>query len=401
MNAPLQSRAPAPLRLGCIIDTMLTGGAERLMVTFAEEALRRPNVRLTVFVLSDRKTPLSEELAALGVEIVALPEASLVSPGRFLRLLREMRARRIEFLHAHLTTATVVGANVAALLGAGFATTIHNVRSSVRRVSWVRGRLYRNALRRRDIRRIAVGQAVAEANVQDAGGQAFTVVPNAVPDSVVWRGNDRAATRAELGLADDHVALLAVGGLYAQKAYPDLIDAFALVSADRPLTRLLIAGAGVEKSYAEGLQAHVARLGLGDRVAFLGLRRDIPRLLAACDLFVSGSHWEGAPVSLLEAMANGLPCVVTDVGDNRLVLEGTGAETPPAQAPERLAAAMAAMIDDPARRAACGAAAQRRALEHYGVRGWVDLHLALYAEGMTRRDWFDAAVTDESLQCAS
>ena len=70
---------------------------------------------------------------------------------------------------------------------------------------------------------------------------------------------------------------------------------------------------------------------------FLGLRRDIPDILAASDIFVSASAWEGAPVSLLEAMANGLPPVVTDVGENRRVLQDTGARLVPPRDPAALA----------------------------------------------------------------
>ena len=126
-------------------------------------------------------------------------------------------------------------------------------------------------------------------------------------------------------------------------------------------------------------------------MAFLGLRPDVPDLLAASDVFVSGSHWEGAPVSLLEALANGLPCVVTDVGDNRAVLTGTPGILVGAGDTEALAAALRAMIDDPDLRLRCAAPARARALERYGANAWVERLLDLYAEQTLRVDWREAS----------
>jgi L-malate glycosyltransferase len=389
-----------PLRLAWLIDSLVTGGAEKLVVTFAEEALRRPDLRLTILALSDQPGPFVEALRALGVDLVMLKAASLVSPRGFLALWRTLRARRIELVHAHLAAATILGSAVAPLLGAGFVTTIHNVRPSARRQSRVREALHRAALRRPGARLVAVGHAVAEANAAEAGARPFTVVPNAVPESSVWRGGDRVAARAEMGAGPDETLLLAVGLLIPQKAYPDLIDAFALLADARPGLRLAIAGAG-DGVYAPTLEARAAERGLGGRVRFLGLRRDVPRLLAAADLFVSASHWEGAPVSLLEAMINGAPCVMTDVGDNRLILEGTGCPTPPAGDPQAFAAALETMLDDPARRAACAEAARRRAREAFGVAAWVDRLTALYAETTRRKDWRRAPGAALEATCAS
>lgn len=390
-----------PLRLAWLIDSLVTGGAERLAVTFAEEAMRRPDLRLTVVALSDRPGPFTEALRALGVDLVVLEGASLVSARRFLRLRSILRARRIEMVHAHLSSATVLGAAVAPLIGAGFATTIHNVRPSTRRESFVRKTLHRAALRRPGARLLAVGRAVAEANAADAGGRPFTIVPNAVSESSVWTGGDRAAARAEMGATAEGPLLLAVGTLIPQKAYPDLIDAFAILAAARPGLRLAIAGEGRDGEMAAALPARVAERGLDGRVRFLGLRRDVPRLMAAADLFVSASHWEGAPISLLEAMINGAPCVMTDVGDNRLILAGSGCPTPAAGDPAGFAAAVAAMLDDPERRAACAEAVRRRAREVYGVAGWVDALGEIYAEETRRKTWRRGAAASGEPSCAS
>ena len=372
--------ARAPLRLGHLIDSLVTGGAERLVVSFAETVAARPEIDLTVFVLRDADTPFRRELEALGTSVVALPGRSLADPRRFAALVLALRRRRIEVLHAHLASATILGAAAARLLGVPFAASVHNVRPSTRRVRSARQRLLNAALRAERTTRIAVGEKVAEAVAPDAGGRPFLVIPNAVPPSAIWAGGGRDAIRREVGLAPGDVGLLALGGIIGQKGYVDLVDAFARVAAAHPRATLLIVGAPTWRELSEALGRQVAEAGLEDRVRFLGLRGDVARLLHAADLFVSASHWEGAPVSLLEAMANGLAPVVTDVGDNALTLAGTGAPVVAPHDPAALARAIGALVADEGRRARVAAAARRRADEEYGTERWVDRLGALYRE---------------------
>jgi glycosyltransferase involved in cell wall biosynthesis len=373
-----------PLRLVHMVDTLWTGGAERLIVTFAEAVRSHPGIALTVFVLSDHPTAFRSDLERMGVEVASFPGSSLVDPRRFLRVVRELRARRTEVLHAHLTSSITVGGLAAALIGLPFVCTIHNVRPSAQHVGRARRFLYQRVLRRAATRRIAVGVSVAEANRADAGGLPFEVVPNAVNEAAVWKGPPCCEARGEFGFRRDDQVLIAVGGLYPQKAFGDLLAAFAAVAASAPQAKLLIVGGGEELG---ALTDQAARLGISERVRFAGVRRDVPRLLAAADLFVSSSHWEGAPISLLEAMANGLPSVVTDVGDNARILGTTSAGLVPPGAPERLAEGMLEMLSDPARRAACGVASRRRADEVFGATAWVERLSMIYAEAVGRGDW--------------
>lgn len=367
------------LRLGYVIDSLATGGAERLIVTFAEAVRDRADVDLTVFVLNDRRTPFLEELEAMGTRVVLLPGRGIGDARRFARLLRALRRARVEYLHAHLTSATVLGSAAAALLRIPFATTIHNVRPSTRRVTALRRKVYRAALRRRGVLRIAVGRAVAESLDAEIGDRPCLVVPNAIAPSAVAPPGSAARARAALDLKDGDVVVAAVGLLIPQKGYPDLIEAFHAVAERHPEAVLLIAGASGQPDHAAMLRDKARRLGLDGRLRFLGLHRDVPGLLAASDLFASASHWEGAPIALLEALANGLPCCVTDVGENALILKGVDAAVVPAGVPDRLAAAVCDMIADPARRARASAAGRARAVEHYGAAAWADRLLALYA----------------------
>lgn len=397
---PADPPAAHPLRLGYVIDSLVTGGAERLVVSFAEAVAARPDIALTVFALRDGDTPFRRELEALGTPLVTLPGRSLVDPGRFARLVGALRRHRIEVVHAHLTTSTILGAAAARILRLPFAASVHNVRSSTRRVRMARQRLLNAALRASGTTRIAVGRKVAEAAAA-AVGKPFLVIPNAVPPSAIWEDGDRNAVRGELGLAPDDIALLAVGGIIAQKGYVDLVDAFARIAGSRPRAKLLIAGSASWPELRESLNRQVAAAGLGARVCFLGLREDVARLLHAADLFVSASHWEGAPVSLLEAMANGLAPLVTDVGDNAYTLQGTGAPLVPPHDPAALAGAMDALVADDDRRRWIAAGAKRRVQEKYGTDLWVDRLQALYREMLDRGPAAGVAGTTGAAEAAA
>ncbi|MGF1476085.1 MAG: glycosyltransferase [Geminicoccaceae bacterium] len=368
-------RGDKPIHVAQIVDSLVTGGAERLIVTFVEAAQRRTDLKVSVIVLADDRTPLRDDLERFDVEIVALPHRSLADPRRLWRMILEIRQRRIDLLHAHLSTAIIMGGLSALALRLPLVATIHNTKPSVRRVGRARAWLHRYVLRRRANRLIAVGEAVVTTNAEEAGNRPFDVVHNAVSRAAVGAEDQAQDARAELGIAPDALLLIAVGSLIPQKAHDDLLKAFARVRRQRPDARLLIVGAG---PLEDDLRELLTSLELESSAALLGLRTDVPRLLAASDMFVSASHWEGTPVALLEAMVNHLPCVVTDVGDNRLLLGDTGNIAVPAEAPYELAAAIVDLASEPERMKACGQAAGSRATSAVGVDAWLDRLVSIY-----------------------
>ncbi len=137
----------------------------------------------------------------------------------------------------------------------------------------------------------------------------MTVIPNGIPTTEA-NPNQRVATRREFGLADDAVLVISVGRLVYQKGHEYLIQAMPAVVTRFPTVQVLICGEGPLRSQ---LEIQIARLDLGAHVHLLGNRLDIARFLAAADIFVLPSRWEGLPVALLEAMDAGLPVVATGV----------------------------------------------------------------------------------------
>ena len=170
----------------------------------------------------------------------------------------------------------------------------------------------------------------------------------------------RAPLRAQLGAPADETVLLSVCRLEEQKGVEVLLRAFAEVSNNA--VWLWIAGDGPLRAELETL---AQTLGIAPRVRFLGYRRDVPQLLQAADIFVLASRYEAMPLSILEALAAGLPCVVTDTGENALLIEdGVHGHVVPINQPETLAAALRQLLQAPEQRHAMARAARDKAAQY-------------------------------------
>ena len=147
-----------------------------------------------------------------------------------------------------------------------------------------------------------------------------------------------------------------------------------------PGVDLVLVGDGPDRAAIEGL---VAELGLQGRVHFLGVRRDVPVVLRAADIFTLPSLSEGASITLMEAMAAGLPSVATGVGGMpEIMRDGIDGLLVPRQDPAKLADAFRTLASDEALRARMGAAARARAEAEYRLDQTVARYLALYERCM-------------------
>ncbi len=188
--------------------------------------------------------------------------------------------------------------------------------------------------------------------------------------------------RHDLQIGPDFV-WLAVGRVTAAKAYPVMLQAFALLHQQNPAVHLFLVGQG---SLGPEVQALVASLGINERVRTLGLRTDIPALMTTADGFVLSSDWEGLPMVLLEAGASGLPIVATNVGGNCEAIAPTGGELTPPHDPPALARAMARITAlPPVTRYQMGQAGREHVIKHYALPLVVDRWEALYCDLLTRR----------------
>lgn len=213
-----------------------------------------------------------------------------------------------------------------------------------------------------------------------------------IPTGLVPHADGEAAAevdvRAELGLSPDTPVVGTVCAVREQKRLDVLLRAFATVRASLPDARLLIVGDGPD--YPR-LQRDVAALAPEGSVMLLGRRDDVPSVMRAMDVFAISSDFEGSPLALIEAMAQGVAVVATRVGGVPDILGGDGVAgllVPPGE-PGPLADALLRVLRDPALRQTLGGSGARRAADEYTfdrvVERWEDLYTELAARSRGRR----------------
>lgn len=211
----------------------------------------------------------------------------------------------------------------------------------------------------------------------------LVTIPNGVDVERYGHAVDRATVRRSMGLEPDGPLVVVIAKLMAQKGHGSFLDALPTVRSRYPNVRVAFVGEG---DLAASLEARVEAEGLGSTVRFLGSRSDIPDILAAADLFVLPSLWEGLPMALLEGMASRLPVVATAVSGTRDVVEdGRSGLLVPPSAPRELAAAMDSVLGDSTLASSLGAAARLRVEDRYSARTQARRHADLYRRLMERR----------------
>ena len=224
---------------------------------------------------------------------------------------------------------------------------------------------------------IASAEAVRDFYVEQihADPDRVKVIYNAVDWSALETTAPRNAWRAEIGVPTSADLVTIIARLTEQKAHRVLFEALA----SRPelaATHLLVVGDG---ELRDDLQQRAEALGIGPRTHFAGARRDLGNVLAASDVFVMPSFWEGLPLSLVLAMGAGLPVVATRVaGIPEVVEHGVrGLLVEPGDA-SALGAAIARLIDDPALRADLGNNARAFVMPRFGADTYVHAMTELY-----------------------
>ena len=221
-------------------------------------------------------------------------------------------------------------------------------------------------------RRIAVSQAVFDSHL-GAGSGPLHVVHNGL--ALHPSRQPAAETRQALGLAPTDKVLLTVARFTPQKGHDCLVAAAPAVLQQHPNAKFVLVGSGPE---TENIEAAIRAGGLESNVLLLGQRDDVPDLLAASDLFVLPSQFEGLPLALLEAVAADLPVVATKIGGT---VEALGKAHPflvPAGDAQALAAAINTALADPAQAQAAAVAAKERFTGHFTAQRMADQTAAIY-----------------------
>lgn len=375
-----------PGRVLFVIGTLEVGGTET-QLTMLAEGLACRGWRVEVFAL-DTSGPLSSRLGQAGVVITGRsravvdrhPVLRLASlAGCQVKLWWRIVGTRPDVVHGFLPLTNFM----AVVAGrAGFASRIVTSRRALGHHRERRPRLtWLDSVANAGSHVVTANSLAVARDMNAREGyplDRIVVVPNGL-DVTRFDGLDheREAVRRELGLAQGDVALVNVGNLIPYKGHAELIEAFAALAPRWPPVRLFLVGR--DDGPGAALAAAAQRHGVAERVAFLGQRADVPRLLAAMDGAVVASHEEGSSNALIEQIAAGLPVVATAVGGNVEALAGVPDCTlVPARDPAALAAGIAAMVEALPMSATRRPDRQRIARERYGVAEMIGRYERLY-----------------------
>jgi glycosyltransferase involved in cell wall biosynthesis len=318
-------------------------GVKRL---FAWMIPRFDSSRYNVSLISLRRQDLSEDtLEQFGIDVTYLGRHKF-DPRTYGHLLRVLTQKKADIVHMHGYGATTFGRLCAWRLGIPAILHEHANHTSTPWFQQVADRL----LAPHTDLALAVSQSTAE----------FTIRARLMPaerTKVVYLGSpldefarertpqEIAAARAALGIGPDTIAVGTVTRLMPSKGNQYLVDAVKEITARHPTARVYIAGEG---ELEPELRQQARALALGDRLVFLGFQRDIAAVLAAYDIVVFPSLWEGTPLTAFEALASGKPIVATDAdGLLDILTDRRDALIVPKRNPGALARAVSDVIEQP------------------------------------------------------
>ena len=359
-----------------LITGLETGGAERMLA------------RLVARIDRDRFPSFVVSMTGVGVIGAAISDAGVrlhtldmrrgwPDPRAILRLRRIMRELRPAILQTWLYHADLLGLSARQL---GFAPRlVWNLRCTESSGSPMVRRILSRASRVPDA--VIVNSHAGQRFHESVGyrPQHWVHIPNGFDAAGLHLDPEaRPRRRSELGIAEDADAILLPARYDPMKDHATFLAAAARLATVRPEAIFALAGGGID-TRNRTLMAAIAEHELGDRVVLLGERADLDMLYPAFDLVtLSSAYGEGFPNVLGEAMACGIPCVATDIGDSAAIIGDTGMTVPPRD-PKALAAAWQRLLAlGREERTALGARARDRILREYDLDGIVRRYEALY-----------------------
>lgn len=373
------------VKVAHVIIGLNVGGAELMLKRLIESHNEQPGIEHSVISLTDRGV-LGEQLVKQGVAVHCLGMSSIIKgAATFFKLRKLLQTLRPDVVHTWMYHADLLGGLAAHSIG--IRNLVWCIRSTdirkggskvtllIRKLcAWLSGRLPR----------MIVCAADASCKVHEAVGYApskMHVIPNGFElDKLLASRDSGTCFRDELGINQDCKLVVSVGRYNPVKDHKTFIEVAGKVAAQRDDVKFMLVGRDLERSNPQ-LMALINATGQADAFYLLGERNDVPACLQASDVFCLHSVTEGFPNVLGEAMAVGLPCLTTDVGDAAYLLDSPEWVVPPAS-PEKLAEKLNALLSlSVAERKALGQAASSRIREHFTMdvisRRYYDLYTSL------------------------
>lgn len=374
------------MKLVLIITGLSTGGAEMMLLKLLE---RLDPTRFSPHVIS--LTSLGEigpKIQALGIPVEALGMRPgwIPNPITFVRLVQRLKAIKPDVVQTWMYHADLVGGLAARL--AGVSAMAWNIRQSnlsrdqtkwstrvvahlCAKVSrWIPDKIVCNSQTARAIH-IGIGYDPKH----------FVILPNGFDLSRFYPDlSARHTVRTELGIPDHAPLIGLIARFDPQKNHQGFFEAAGQLYRQQPEVHFLLAGMGIDENNP-AIRDWLQRYEVAAVTHLLGLRQDIPRLTAALDIASSSSSYgEAFPNVIGEAMACGVPCVVTDVGDSAYIVGDTGRVVAPGDM-KGLATAWAQLLAMPdTERRALGQRARARVAEHFEIGAVVKHYEAFYEE---------------------
>ncbi len=340
------------MRILHVITSLRSGGAERLLTELLPR-LRGDGRDVDVLVMDGTETDFMRQLRAQGIGVMALGHGyrQMRNPLLVFKLRRALKG--YDIVHTHNTACQLLVA-MAARRGQVLVTTEHNATNRRRGHKWLRGLDRWMYSRYRMV--VCVSESTEQALREWCPGARTTVISNGIDlerfagreihhggteDTEGYENQTNGNNNKQFSpcLRGERIVVSMVAGFRRQKDHATLLRAMALVPAG---VELWLAGEG--ETMAE-MQALAQELGVMDRVKFLGRCEDIPAILRQSDIAVLSSHYEGQPMSLIEAMAAGLPVVASDVAGIHETVGDAGILVPHGDA-EALAKAIRRLAED-------------------------------------------------------
>jgi glycosyltransferase involved in cell wall biosynthesis len=345
-----------------VIDTGGPGGAETV---FLHTATRLDPARFRSVAVVSREGWLATRVRENGIEPLIIPASGSFHIGYLRSLLRTARAHKVDVIAAHLYGSAVYGSLTGLIAGVPVVSILHG-QSDVPRSARLAG------LKAAIVRRGSQKVVFVSGNLRDdlahrlgLGESSCIVIPNGVDTSLFKPGRD-SSIRESLRLPEDAILVGAIGNVRGPKAYEVLLEAAALLARRSERFHFVIAG-DASGERGKSLLELRSRLGLEQRVTFLGLRADVATVLQNLDVFALSSRTEGFSIACIEALACGVPVVATRSGGPQQILdEHTGILVPVDDAQE-LAAGIYRVAFTPELRRSLAARGPGRVQERFSL----------------------------------